>query len=673
MCVLYNSLTKQNRYYCIFLFLVVLTGCGRREAVSDSAALVAARADSLFQQAAARQQAQDYEGAIGLYGQLLEMTPPPDSAATAVGTVVKEALMQRMYCHFFSGRRGSAAAYYTALYADTSSWVVRRYPRCVEICLGYSLYEAAQLTEAVEMIGRALARSEEGMTAGELYADYGIAGAVYNQTGNIPAAIRCTEKCAALLRTLDDKTDLVNALGNLIYQYQQVGDFDRSLAAYEELIALPEVKANAYHRCVAEVNIISLFEEWGLEEEVDRHLGTARQAAAQCGIPEARLRVKNLEASLLLLRGETEAAMRAVDTLAQLLPTDETESFYRTYHRDFSLATELLNAPAGQTDMMARARQRVRELQMEPLDRIRCDACYFIGRALAVRGQTGDAIAALETCVPYIRTNGLLNYQRRVYHALAQLHHGRADYATAVRYYALYDTANVAFTGRRSAGLMSQFRVKYSTREKEQANELLRTEVHLQQRTIQYYTVTGLAAALLAAVLLVWGMMRHRALHLRHAMDARQHELDVLRQEEAARVIREQEKKLRQMLNERVELNRRNEEMLALIGSGTTEGELHRLVESFAVRLITPQEEQRFRRQFVVVYPTFLMNLRRTYPAVSPSEELLIMLIRMNLTNEEIALTLGIRRGSVNTARSRLRKKLGLPTHESLEDFIRQF
>lgn len=275
--------------------------------------------------------------------------------------------------------------------------------------------------------------------------------------------------------------------------------------------------------------------------------------------------------------------------------------------------------------------------------------------------------------MPYVRTNRLLNLQRKVYYALAQLHRQQADYAAAVRYYALYDTANLAFTERRNAGLMTQFRVKYATREKEQANELLRAEVYLQKRTIQYYMVTGIAATLLVMALLVWGVMRHRALRLQHAVDASQHDLDLLRQEKAAQLIRKQEEKLRQMLNERVELNRRNEELLALISEGPTEEDLHRLIENLAVRLMTQEEELHFRRQFIAVHPTFLTNLRRIYPAVSHTEELLVMLIRMKLTNEEIALTLGINRSSVNTARSRLRKKLGLPINKSLEDFIWQF
>lgn len=48
------------------------------------------------------------------------------------------------------------------------------------------------------------------------------------------------------------------------------------------------------------------------------------------------------------------------------------------------------------------------------------------------------------------------------------------------------------------------------------------------------------------------------------------------------------------------------------------------------------------------------------------------MLLRMKLNNEEIALVMGINRNSVNTLRSRLRKKLNLPTNEPLEEFMKR-
>ncbi len=662
-----------KRRTCLLLFFFIsFVVCCKTPVPDRGGDVFYTRVDSLFKRAAACQQARDFAGAIDGYKTLLALNPPSPEEGVQADTLLKEALIQAMYCHFFSGQRGSAAAYYTAFYADSTRWLVRHYPRNVEMCLGYSFYEAARLEEAVAMIEKALSRPEEGIPADELYADYGIAGAVYNQTGDVRKAIACTEKCAAILRTLDDKTDLINALGNLIYQYQQVGEFDKSLAAYEELILLREVKDNPYHRCVAEVNILSLFREWGLEEEVEKHFAAALREAHACGVPDALLRVKNMEIEMLLEREDVRAVSLALDTLATLLPPGEEGSFYRIYYEDFRVVAALLDASAGQEDVFRQAVRRLKELQTAPLDRLHRDLCCHVGYAFASKGYTAEAIRAYEICVPYIRDNHLLNLQRTVYRQLARLYARQGDRASAIRYYELYDTANGAFTARRNAGLMSQFRVKYETREKEQANELLRAEVRLQRRNLQYYIMIGIAAALLFVSLAVWGFMRHRALRLQHGVDARQHELDLLHRRETERVIEEQENQLRQMFRERLELNRKNEELRVKIEQSRTEEQSQELVESLLPRLLTCEEEQDFRRRFMAVYSSFLTNLRLRLPAVSRGEELLAMLIRLKFSNEDIACALGINRGSVNTSRSRLRKKIKLSAYESLEDFIQQ-
>jgi DNA-binding CsgD family transcriptional regulator len=46
------------------------------------------------------------------------------------------------------------------------------------------------------------------------------------------------------------------------------------------------------------------------------------------------------------------------------------------------------------------------------------------------------------------------------------------------------------------------------------------------------------------------------------------------------------------------------------------------------------------------------------------------MLILLNQSTDEIALALGISRASVNSGRSRIRKKLGLGKDESLEAYL---
>ena len=111
-------------------------------------------------------------------------------------------------------------------------------------------------------------------------------------------------------------------------------------------------------------------------------------------------------------------------------------------------------------------------------------------------------------------------------------------------------------------------------------------------------------------------------------------------------------------------------ELLARIDMADAREAMQALVNSLSPRLLTAEEELEFRRQFLTVYPAFLLRLREACPAVTRGEELLAMLLRLNLSSEEIALVLGNSRTSVNTARFRLRKKLGMERERSIESFL---
>lgn len=80
-----------------------------------------------------------------------------------------------------------------------------------------------------------------------------------------------------------------------------------------------------------------------------------------------------------------------------------------------------------------------------------------------------------------------------------------------------------------------------------------------------------------------------------------------------------------------------------------------------------------FREQFEQVYPRFFSAVLEQYPTLNHGELRLLSLLKMNLGTQEIADILGISAQSLNTARYRLRKHLGLTTEESLTEFVYRF
>ena len=93
--------------------------------------------------------------------------------------------------------------------------------------------------------------------------------------------------------------------------------------------------------------------------------------------------------------------------------------------------------------------------------------------------------------------------------------------------------------------------------------------------------------------------------------------------------------------------------------------------------LLTPlilekEHEAEFKRSFATAYPHFLPELRRDYPDLTPSLELICMLIFLHRSTDEIALAIGISRDSVHKSRYRIRRTLGLGREDDLDSFIQQ-
>ena len=97
---------------------------------------------------------------------------------------------------------------------------------------------------------------------------------------------------------------------------------------------------------------------------------------------------------------------------------------------------------------------------------------------------------------------------------------------------------------------------------------------------------------------------------------------------------------------------------------------IQKLIEGMPSCLLSDAQEALFRRYFSQIYPRFVPELRRDYPSMTANDELVAMLIYMKYSSEEISLSLGISKQSVNTARYRLRKKLGLDKETDLDSFL---
>jgi len=70
------------------------------------------------------------------------------------------------------------------------------------------------------------------------------------------------------------------------------------------------------------------------------------------------------------------------------------------------------------------------------------------------------------------------------------------------------------------------------------------------------------------------------------------------------------------------------------------------------------------------LYPIFTKNLVRIHPSLSSTEIELCQMTRLGLKNKEIAELMYITLGSLRVSKSRLRKKMELPTEQNLQSYL---
>lgn len=94
------------------------------------------------------------------------------------------------------------------------------------------------------------------------------------------------------------------------------------------------------------------------------------------------------------------------------------------------------------------------------------------------------------------------------------------------------------------------------------------------------------------------------------------------------------------------------------------------LIES---RLLSDEDWREFKRIFDQVHTGFFVRLKENFPDLTPAEIRLFALIKLNLSTKEVAEILAVSPKSVNVARYRLRKSLGLEKGTDVTDFILNF
>jgi DNA-directed RNA polymerase specialized sigma24 family protein len=104
-----------------------------------------------------------------------------------------------------------------------------------------------------------------------------------------------------------------------------------------------------------------------------------------------------------------------------------------------------------------------------------------------------------------------------------------------------------------------------------------------------------------------------------------------------------------------------------------TKHALEKIVREIDTTLRLQEDWRQFEYHFDQIHGDFLNRLREHFHDLTPNEQKLCALLRLNLSTKEISNLMSISLRGVEIARYRLRKKLGLDLGQNLSKFILEY
>jgi len=127
----------------------------------------------------------------------------------------------------------------------------------------------------------------------------------------------------------------------------------------------------------------------------------------------------------------------------------------------------------------------------------------------------------------------------------------------------------------------------------------------------------------------------------------------------------------RRELHKVVKKLNQNNEMILQLNKGKLEKADRDLLEQLKSTSILTQEDWiQYREMFQNAYPNFIMKLKSSFPDLSPAEKRCLCLEKLKMSNNEMALALGVSANTVIVTKHRIRKKLGLASQEELSALV---
>jgi len=235
------------------------------------------------------------------------------------------------------------------------------------------------------------------------------------------------------------------------------------------------------------------------------------------------------------------------------------------------------------------------------------------------------------------------------YNLFRNLYLGKADTISAYKYMLLENEAKDSFDMEKNKTLLSKLELQYEFDKREQEERIKRREKDF----VIVIMILGLVSALII-IFLLWARQRIKAKNTLLEKKVLEEKLDFKNKEFTLHVM---------SLMKKNEILTNVSNKLVQIEKEAIKDETKNAIKRIANELQRSTEGEvweEFELRFSQVHSDFYEKLLKKFPKLTPSEQKLCAFLRLNMTTKEISELTGQSVSTLETARYRLRKKLGI-------------
>ncbi|MBK6966542.1 MAG: tetratricopeptide repeat protein [Bacteroidales bacterium] len=496
--------------------------------------------------------------------------------------------------------------------------------------MGIVQKQCGNYRDAVEFYSKALQKAGSAGLNYEEAICYNNLGNVHRKTGDFAKAMESYQKAIEVFRKLNDETAISDCLNNIGNLYLDNGDPFRALEYYRQALKAAEQTNDEYRLIIRYKNLAGAYTELKDYENAGLYLKDALKLAEKSGD-------KSFLASCNMQFGKLHATKN-----------------------DFIIASAFYRKSVNlYAEIGARHEQS--------------EALVELANTLISQNQVKEAINNATEALEIAKATGSLKGRLDASICLGQCYEKAGNSDKAYFYLKSATALKDSIYTVEKYRTIEEIEAGFARSELKKENEALTQNSILQKQAIRTKNIilVLLGISLVMGIALIWLIYKRKNEAKREAGAIRQQS-----EEKIGQLSEDLIGKERELTSKTIFINQKNQLLERLIKEldELKQSEVSaQSIQHLQVQLrqeLAPNAWKEFEIQFNEVHPGFQQRLLEKYPELTPAERRLCSFIRLDMNTREISSLSGQSIKSIEVARTRIRKKLGVPHDQNLTNYI---